>query len=360
MRLIQPRIAVVGAGILGSAITYSLAIRGADVLLLDEGPKPGCGVTGRAFGWINVINGTPGRASYALWREAVAEYQRLKAALPEALSDARPGSLVWKATSRETEQLAALHQRAGEDVELVKRSVIAEWEPRLRQVPECAVFSPNDLALDPTRLAGRYVAAALAAGASARFDAKVGAIETANGRVTGMRVSDRTLHADIIVMAAGNAINMLVSGLGIATGVETSPALLLRYACSTPVVTRILRCPRLEVRQADDNTLFVAKSYVENGAEDGPQAIGERTLAVMTDELDLPANVMLASADVGNRPIFADGLPRLGFLPQVNGLYIAAGHPGVILAPLIARLTAEEILDGRRTDLIPGPECVPV
>jgi hypothetical protein len=65
---------------------------------------------------------------------------------------------------------------------------------------------------------------------------------------------------------------------------------------------------------------------------------------------------MLASTDVGDRPIFADGLPRRGFLPQVDGLYIAVGHPGVILAPLIGRLTAEEILDGRRNELIPDPK----
>ncbi|URK88316.1 FAD-binding oxidoreductase [Rhizobium sp. RCAM05350] len=318
-------------------------------------PKPGCGVTGRAFGWVNVINGTPGHASYALWREAVAEYQRLKAALPEALFDARPGSLIWRATPQETEQLADLHQRAGEDVELLKRSVIAEWEPRLRRVPECAVFSRNDLALDPARLAGTYVAAALAAGASTRFGEKVAAIETANGRVTGIRVSDDTLKADVIVMAAGSAIKVLAGELGIDTGIETSPALLLRYAYSMPVVSRILRGPRLEVRQASDNTLLVAKSYVENGAENNPQAIGERTLAVMMDELDLPDDIVLASADVGDRPIFTDGMPRLGFLPQVDGLYIVAGHPGVILAPLIGRLTAEEILDGRRTELIPDP-----
>ncbi|WP_105385128.1 NAD(P)/FAD-dependent oxidoreductase [Neorhizobium alkalisoli] len=356
MRLHQPRIAVISAGILGSAITYNLAVRGADVLLLDENPRPGCGVTGRAFGWVNVINGAPDHTSYPLWREAVAEYRLLKASLPEALSDARAGSLIWRATPQETEQLADVHRRAGEDVELLKRSVVAEWEPRLRRVPECAVFSRSDLALDPTRLAGTYVAAALAAGASARFDKRVAAIETANGRVTGIRVSDGILKADVIVMAAGSAINVLADEFGIDTDIETSPALLLRYACSMPVVSRILRGPRLEIRQAGDNTLLVAKSYVEDGVENGPQTIGERTLAVMRDELNLPGDVMLASADVGDRPIFADGLPRLGFLPQVDGLYVAAGHPGVILAPLIGRLTAEEIVDGRRTELIPGPK----
>lgn len=355
MRVHEPRIAVIGAGIIGSAIAYNLAIRGANVLLLDENPKPGSGVTGRSFGWINTVNGTPSHPSYALWREAVAEYRLLKATLPEALAEARAGSLIWRTTPEETEQLADLHQHAGEDVELVKRSVVAQWEPHLRRVPECAVFSRNDLALDPARLAGTYVAAALAAGASVRLDEKIAAIETANCRVTGIRVPDGTIKADLVVMAAGSAIKALAGEFGINTGIETSPALLLRYACSAPVVSRILRGPRLEIRQAGDNTLIVAKSYAENDAESGPQAIGERTLAVMRDELDLPDNVVLSSADIGARPIFADGLPRLGFLPQVDGLYVAAGHPGVILAPLIGRLTAEEIFDGRRPELIPGP-----
>lgn len=349
MILRQPRIVVIGAGIIGSAITYNLAIRGVDVLLLDEGPKPGSGVTGRAFGWINVINGTPGETSYALWREAIAEYQRLKVALPEALSLARAGSLLWRATSQETEQLADLHLRAGEDVELLKSGVIAELEPRLRRVPECAVLSRNDLALDPVQLAGTLVTTAVAAGASARFEEKVAAIETTNGRVAGVRVSGETVQADVVVMAAGGGIKGLAGGLGIDTGIATSPALLLRYASSVPVINHILRGSRLEVRQASDNTLIVARSYVEDGAENGPQVLGERTLAVMRDELDLPDDVMLTSANIGNRPIFGDGLPRLGFLPQVGGLYVAAGHPGVILAPLVGRLTAEEILDGRRT-----------
>jgi glycine/D-amino acid oxidase-like deaminating enzyme len=351
MRSNQPRIAVIGAGIIGSAITYNLATRGADVLLLDGGPEPGCGVTGRAFGWVNVINGTPGHSSYALWREAVTEYQHLKTALPEALSDARPGSLIWRATPQETEQFADLHRRAGEDIELLSRGAVAEWEPHLRQVPECAVFSRNDLALDPGRLAGTYVGAALAAGAVTRFNEKVAAIQTANGRVTGIRLAGGTLKADVVVMAAGSAIKTLAGAMGI--DVETSPAILLRYACSRPVVSRILRGPRLEVRQARDNTLFVAKSYVDDGVENGPQTIGQRTLAVMKDELDLPDDVRLTSAAVGNRPVFADGLPRFGFLPAVEGLYIAVGHPGVILAPLIGRLAAEEIVDGQRSSLIP-------
>ncbi|MGK6311847.1 NAD(P)/FAD-dependent oxidoreductase [Neorhizobium sp. DT-125] len=341
----RPRIVVVGAGIIGSAITYNLAIQGADVLLLDRGPTAGSGVTGRAFGWINVINGTPSDQSYALWREAVAEYRGLQIALPTAFAHARSGSLLWKGTTEETEAFADLHRQAGERVELVSRQTLQGLEPRLRRAPELAVFSPDDLALDPGQLARDLVAAAVTAGGSTLFGATAYTVETVNGRVSGVKVGHETIPADIVVMSAGSGIQELADGLGIQTGLTTSPALLLRYTCNNrTVVSHILRGPRLEIRQAIDGSLLVAKSYVANGEENGPKLIGETLLSVMHDELDLPDQVKLQSAEIGERPIFLDGLPRTGFLPEVENLYLAVGHPGVILAPLIGRVTAQEIM----------------
>ena len=342
----RPRIVVVGAGIIGSAITYNLAIRGADVLLLDKGPTAGSGVTGRAFGWINVINGTPGDQNYGLWREAVAEYRALQVVLPTAFARARSGSLLWKNTAEETETFTELHRQAGERVELLLRKTIQELEPRIRQAPPLAAFSPDDLALDPGQLAVDLVAAAVAAGGSTLFGAAAYAIETVNGKVSGLRVEHESIAADIVVMSAGSGIQELTDGLGIQTDLTTSPALLLRYVCNRPIINHILRGPRLEIRQATDGTLLVAKSYVANGDENGPKLIGETLLAVIKDELDLPGEVILKSAEIGERPVFVDGLPRMGFLSEVENLYLAVGHPGVILAPLIGRMTAEEIMKG--------------
>ena len=158
------------------------------------------------------------------------------------------------------------------------------------------------------------------------------------------------------MVAAGAGTAAILDGLGISIGVKTSPALLLQYSCSRPVIKHILRGPRLEIRQAPNNILVVAKSYTEDGVENGPQVIGNRILATMTEELDLPDDVALLSADVGNRPIFDNGLPRLGFSPKFDGLYVASGHPGVILAPLMGRLAAEELLEARRSELMPGPD----
>ncbi|MBB3454034.1 glycine/D-amino acid oxidase-like deaminating enzyme [Rhizobium sp. BK313] len=350
------QIAVVGAGIVGASIAYHLARRGARVHLFDEGPAPAAGVTGKAFGWVNLINGEPttNYGNYRIWREAITEYQRLKAALPDALQHARSGSLIWHATVAETEALVQEHQAAGATVELVDAKTIAWWEPELREVPECAAFSPDDLALDPTQLTQTLVHAAIAFGARADFNQKIVALETSDGRVTGVRTAEGAVSADVVVLATGTSVDALISSFGLAIGVESSPAVLLQFSADRPFLNRILRGPDLEVRQRPDHSLVAAASYRGDSEENGPTAIGHRMLDVMKRKLALPEGVELRQATVGYRPVFADGFPRLGFLPGADGIYVAVAHPGVILAPLLGRLAMEEIVEGQRSMLVPG------
>ncbi|AYG58509.1 NAD(P)/FAD-dependent oxidoreductase [Rhizobium jaguaris] len=350
------QIAVVGAGIVGASIAYHLARRGARVHLFDEGLAPAAGVTGKAFGWVNLINGEPtaNYGNYRIWREAISEYQRLKVALPEALRHARSGSLVWHATAAETQALVQEHQAAGAAVELVDAKTVAWWEPELREVPECAAFSPDDLALDPTLLTQTFVHAAIAFGAQADFDQKIISLETSDGRITGVRTAEQAVSADVVVLATGTSIDTLISPFGLAIGVESSPAVLLQYSCDRPFLNHILRGPDLEVRQRPDHSLLSAASCRGDSEENGPVAIGHRVLDVMRRKLALPDGVELQRAVIGYRPVFADGFPRLGFLPGADGIYVAVAHPGIILAPLLGRLAMEEIIEGQRSTLVPG------
>jgi len=350
------QIAVVGAGIVGASIAYHLARRGARVHLFDEGPTPAAGVTGKAFGWVNLINGQPttNYGNYRIRREAIGEYQRLKAALPEALRHARSGSLCWRATVAETEALVREHQAAGARVELVDAKTIAWWEPELREVPQCAAFSPDDLALDPTHVTQTFLNAAIDYGARVHFDQKIVALETSGGRITGVRTAEQAVSADVVVLATGTMVDTLMSPLGLAIGVESSPAVLLQFSCDRPFLSRILCGPDMELRQRPDHSLLSAAGYRGGSEENGPAAIGHRVLEVMRRKLALPHGVELQRAVVGYRPIFADGFPRLGFLPGADGIFVAVAHPGIILAPLLGRLAMEEIIEGQRSTLVPG------
>lgn len=109
---------------------------------------------------------------------------------------------------------------------------------------------------------------------------------------------------------------------------------------------------KVEVRQVDDNSLLVASSYIDDSAENGPEALGHKKLDILRANFEVPGEVAFHSAMVGARPIFSDGLPRVGFSPEIAGLYVAVGHPGVVLAPLVGRLAAEEIVDGLRSPLL--------
>jgi glycine/D-amino acid oxidase-like deaminating enzyme len=40
----------------------------------------------------------------------------------------------------------------------------------------------------------------------------------------------------------------------------------------------------------------------------------------------------------------ADGIPIIGYLPQVGGVYVCVMHPGVTLAAIVGRLACEEII----------------
>lgn len=350
MPLQKRRIVIIGAGIFGTATAYHLASPQTDVVLIESGPSPACGVTGRAFGWINTVHGVPGSESHALWRRAVSDYPALIQDLPEISGFSRHGSLLWHATTQETEQLFATRQDAGEAVELLDRTTISRLEPHLRNVPDAAVFSGDDIAIDPILLAGALLDAARARGADVRFNETVSSIETANGHVSRVRTSTGLIQADCVILAAGPGTDMLARKLGIDVGMVLSPALLLRYACGMPFIRHILDGPRVEVRQSLDNTIFIAQSWRTDTPEETPSIIGERFLSVLTDEFYLPSALSLISAEIGNRPTFADKLPRLGFVTAVGGLYLATGHPGLILAPYLARLAAREILNGEKPD----------
>jgi glycine/D-amino acid oxidase-like deaminating enzyme len=47
-----------------------------------------------------------------------------------------------------------------------------------------------------------------------------------------------------------------------------------------------------------------------------------------------------------------DGLPIIGWLPGRRRVYLAAGHGGITIAPLVGKLAAEEILEDRSLEML--------
>ena len=97
------RVAVVGAGIVGGAIAFYLARRGADVTLIDAG-EPGMGATSHSFAWINGFGKEP-RGYGGLNRRSLDTWDRFARLLDADIGLRWGGQLTWTATDEEAESL---------------------------------------------------------------------------------------------------------------------------------------------------------------------------------------------------------------------------------------------------------------
>lgn len=341
MKASGPRIAVVGAGIVGASIAYHLARRGAAVTLVDKGGPAG-DVTGRSFAWINVSHGLP-EPYFQLRHLAIREYHRLEQDLGHALRVDWCGALTWNRELAETERMVREHAAAGYDIRLVERDEIARLEPNLIDPPDCAAYAASEGAVEPVAAAETLVHGAGEAGAEVRLATEVLALGAQGRRITGLHTSQGTMDAEVVVVAAGTGTRALCAPLGVALPIDPSPALLLRFRSPRHLVNRVISNPDMEIRQGADGHLFAAEDF-SDGAD--PDAIARSTLAVIKDRLRGADALQVEDACVGWRPMPADGFPVVGFSSQVDGLYVAAMHAGVTMAPAVGSFAATEILDG--------------
>ncbi|MGK5055473.1 NAD(P)/FAD-dependent oxidoreductase [Janthinobacterium sp. LB2P49] len=328
------RIVVIGAGIVGASFAYHLASKGAQVTVV-EAQGIASGVTGTSFAWINTSCTGPDPIA-ALRGGAIAAYRRLETQVPGltvrwhgALSYGTPDGRVSPASI------------------LIDRSRIAQLEPHLRQPPEQALYEPAQGALDAVAATHALLAVAQALGATVRTHTPVLGFTVQDARVTGVKTAAGVIEADVIVLAAGTGTAALAAQLGASLPIHASPAIFMRYKAPPGLVRGIISSHAMEVRQNADGTLLAAEDYVDEAPENQPAAMARRAASAIRNELEGADAIALELACVGLRPMPFDGVPIIGYLPQVEGAYVCAMHPGVVLAAIVGQLASEEIVDGQ-------------
>lgn len=339
-----PKIVVIGAGIVGASISQALARRGADVTLVDQ-YMPGEGVTARSFGWVNVNHGMA-EAYHRLRQEAIAAWRKLDRDLGGGIVDGWRGALVWHPDAGKTEAFVRDHLSWGYDSRLVERAEILAMEPALIDAPEVAAFSPSEGAVDPATVTRALIKAAQEAGVRLVERTCVYDIITESGRATAVLTGAGEIPANVVVLAAGAGSTALVKTQFPTLAIRTSPALLLRFNAPGRLINRVLSGPDFEIQQTSDGHLLAAEDCPAGASQEEAEAKGRKTLALVKAGLRGADRLVLKSVAIGQRPIPSDGLPIIGFMPRVEGLYAAVMHAGVTLAPAIGDFAAVEILEG--------------
>lgn len=92
--------------------------------------------------------------------------------------------------------------------------------------------------------------------------------------------------------------------------------------------------------------MLAAEDYIDEAPQNSAHAIAQRTAKAIQHELHGLTSIEPALACVGLRPMPVDGIPVIGYLPNISGAYVCVMHPGVTLAAVVGRLVAEEIVGG--------------
>jgi glycine/D-amino acid oxidase-like deaminating enzyme len=349
------RVVVIGAGIIGAAIAWHVARRGARVTVVDAGERGGI-ATRHSWAWINASWGNP-EPYFRLRVRALQEWHRLEQELT-GLPLAWSGSLNWELPADRLQAFAAQHAAWGYDIRCVGRAEVRRLEPALRQPPDLAVHAPQEGAVEPVVAAHRLLAAVEELGAAVVTRNAVHSIIVRGGQVVGVRTASNAVDADRVVVAAGAGTAAIAATAGLTLPVADPPALLVVTKPCARLLNGLVMTPAMQLRQALDGRLLATASF--DGHDHGDAAAAADIFAAIRTLLACEPFDLDFHA-VGRRPIPADRMPLIGPACGVEGLYVAVTHSGVTLAPAIGRFVADELLHGQRDPLLApfGLERVP-
>jgi len=356
----MPKVAIIGAGVIGVGIAWRLAAKGARVDVFDRGAAGG-GASHAAAGMLAACcEAEPGEdALVALGRESQARWPAFAAELLKAsgidVELRTEGTLVVALTADDQARIhhhLAHQKKLGLPLEWISAAETRRREPHLAGKLAGAVWSPEDHQVDNRKLAAGLRVAAEAAGASIHEHKPVKEISIAGGRADGVVLGDGTkVQADVVVLAAG-AWSRTIGGLAPELRPPVRPIkgqmLSLRMDAVAPLMTHVIWAPGVYMVPRKDGRLIVGATVEEKAFDTALTAGGLLTLLEAAWRTipaieELPIDEMW----VGHRPGSRDDAPIVGPGPA-QGLIYATGHHrnGILLAPVTVDAIAKLVLEG--------------
>ncbi len=350
-------IIVVGAGVVGCAVAYELARRGASVEIVDERPV-GMGATQASAGVLApyIEAREPGPLldltvrSLHLYDEFIA---RVSAESGVAVPYRRTGTLDIATSDAE---LCALQARAEL---LARRDVPAlvmdaagvhSEEPYLGDGVIGGLLIETHGFVAASDLTRALVVAARRHGAQLIEQSPVRRIMRRDGDMV-VETDRGSLTGNAVVLAAGSwSGEIAVDGVAVRVPVRPVRGQLLWLGWTGTPLRRVSWSSRCCVVPWEDGTLLVGATVEEAGFDERTTAAGVRDLLDAVCEIVPHAwTAGFRGARVGLRPATNDALPAIGPSQAMPNLMYATGHDrnGVLLAPLTAELVADAMLDNR-------------
>ncbi|WP_312055537.1 FAD-binding oxidoreductase [Pantoea brenneri] len=362
------RIAVIGAGVLGLAVARSLASQGAQVTLFEQ-HDPGSGTSQISYGWVNA-NGKDPASYHRLNAAAIDEHKRWQAQHPTpAPWLLETGTLEWAAdpaTRRQLEQRVAKLKALDYPSEPYDRARLQAALPELRLDPRVQQgwYFPSECLIYPSLFIARMLADLRLLGSELICHDQVTTLSTADQGVSVTLASGNCWHGDQLVLATGRWSAELLAQCGLELAMtdanRADPAACSFLAHTQPLPVQ-LNCniitPELNVRPDGGGRMMLQALDLDQHADPArPVAadgmIGNELLRRLRRLFANSDSARIERIEVGQRSRPADGLPAIGYVSGLPGVYLMVSHSGMTLAPLLGKLVAGEMMSGARPAML--------
>jgi D-amino-acid dehydrogenase len=411
----EPSVAVVGAGVVGLACAWELRRRGAPVVVLERG-RIGAGVSRGNTGWVSPSFTYPlpapgmvreglrqlvtGGEAFVLRPSLDPAFARWLWTFRRSCSPARfdAGVRALLALNRRTLELFDAYRDAGVAFEMHAAGLVVAsrtlggldiYRRTFRRLRELGYQGGEIDTLDATELVALEPAldrGGVVAGMHARVDRFVRPEELTAGLAASLRADGVEIRegcelrsisrrpggwelgvdggepvtAGRVVVSAGLPTAPLLRGLGVRVPLLGARGYSVTIAGrgTPPRHALYLAEAKLGLSPFDGGVRVAGVFELGARSADAAPGVGDRLLAAARPYLAgwEPVADGPVEAWAGLRPATPDGLPLIGALPGLDGVFLATGHGmlGVTLAPATADLLAPLVLEGRA-----APELAP-
>ena len=363
----QPRAIIVGAGIIGLLTAVELLSRGYQVDILDQ-QQPG-----QAASWAGGGILTPlypwkyDAAVTALARYGQAGYRLLNQRLfPYTSIDFEIESCGLLILDRDQQAAALEYAQARQDAEqraaLVTADALTQINPQLSSSIQQAVwFSQIAHVRNPRVL--KSVLRYIAIHPSARLHAQVKIVQLKqkNQRVQAVVSHEgQQFQAEQFIFTTGAWTGLLSEAFNIRTAIKPMHGQMVVYQTPPRWLPTICMNDTMYAIPRRDGHIVCGSSTLDVGFHD---AVFEQVRAQIIDAAQsmIPALAQfpIVAEWSGLRPYSCDGIPTIGQVPNLDNVWINAGHyrNGLVMAPASVQLLAQ-LMHGEAPWVDPSPYAV--
>jgi glycine oxidase len=346
---------IVGGGVIGLSLAWELAGQGRAVRVLEQGQF------GREASWAGAGILPPGNRETAATPEARLRafshelWPRWSAQLRDE-TGVDNGFLTCGGIGVQLDGLEAEYQR---DVEFwrAERLPIEILSPHELRIIEPAVSSDVLAAYRSRRLAQvrnpRHLKALVAAcqrrGVMLHSGERVLDVNVRNGKLAGVATVERTYSAKTVCICGGPWSGELLRRCGVESSIVPVRGQIALLSLKAPLFRHVIECGRRYLVPRPDGRVLIGSTQEYAGFDKRNTAAGiSELLQFGTRLVPALADATLERTWAGLRPGTPDGVPYLGPVPGVDGLFIAAGHfrAGLQMSPGTAVVMAD-VIQGR-------------